>query len=43
MRFGARKFHNAPNNIIQSANIPKTRDDIKIHAVAGEHEVDHAD
>jgi hypothetical protein len=43
MKFGARKSHNAPNNIFQSASIPKTRDDIKIHAVDGESEMDHAD
>jgi len=35
--------HNAPNNIIYSADISKTRNDIKIHAVGGEHEMDQAD
>ena len=43
MRFGARKSHNAPNNIIQSADVSKTRNDIKIHAVGCEREMDQAD
>ena len=43
MRFGARKSHNAPNNIIQSADVSKTRNDIKIHTVGCEREMDQAD
>ena len=43
MGFGARKSHNAPNNIIQSANMPKIRDEIKIHGVDGERKMDHVD
>ena len=43
MGFEGRKSHNAPNHLFQSDRIPKARDNIKIHAVDGERNVDHAD
>ena len=41
--FGSRKSRNAPNNKIQGANITKIRDDIIIHGVDGERNVQHAE
>ena len=43
MGFEARKSHNAPNHLLQSDRIPEARDNIKIRAVDGERNVDHAD